>query len=229
VKTTTLLLALLLAGCKAEIATNEQADVEITKLLDQYRAAVFDGKNEKAAEVENEVNELIAQWRDTTTTCSVLSFKRHAQQQLVFLIPFDSLMHRKPSLTAEQKQSELSDKYSLLNRSSAAPNAIDKEIESCISLYKHRYTPAEMASIKEAYKPLQKIYSTARTYFPSEMWRVAENTDEQALNQARTRLQVEQARDREVADCVTAATADPDATAQVTKNEITAACRTMLR
>lgn len=224
-----LLLVLLLVGCKPEISTNEQADVEISKLLAQYREAVFERNAEKAAKVKKEVNDLIAQWRDTTSGCSVLSFKRHAQQQLVFLIPLDHFIHHNTGLTFEQKQSELSGQYPLLNDSNAAPGAIEKEIEQCTSLYQQRYTGADVALIKEAYKPLQTIYITARTFFPQAMWNVAAETYEQEMDRARARLQVEQARDHEVADCVTAATSDPSATAQVTRTEIIAACKTMLR
>ncbi|GAA5012961.1 hypothetical protein GCM10025794_01150 [Massilia kyonggiensis] len=224
-----LFFVVLLAGCSRDIESNEEADREISRVTAQYREAVFAENKVKAHELEDRVFDLIRTWRESGSTCTVRAFQQSAQNYMVYAIPMEYLMNRKAKLTEPATSSALTQYYSVFHDAEVAPEKLERAIEFCRDTLNVKYTPADLAAIHAVFRPLQQIDRDAKEYFPLDVWNQLGTAYANDVAKGEALQHARAAANSELSDCVAAATADPKATAPVSRDEIVAACKTMLR
>jgi predicted RNase H-like nuclease len=224
-----LLLALLTSACSKSVESYEEADAAIPQLIAEYRTAIFDNDKTAADKLRKQISDLIRAWRDGTSDCTVRAFQRSAQHSIVFAIPMEYALYRKSKLTEVEQEKALSHYYSLRNDTYADVNKLNDAISFCRNNFDEKYTPADLAAIQAASKPLQDIDKAVRTTLPREMQQRVSDTYASEVASGLSMIKARETSNKEVSNCIAAATVDPRVTAQVTVTEITAACKTMLK
>jgi len=227
-KTFILVFCLLLSSCSKTIESYEEADAEIPRLIAQYREAVFAGNSKRARELHSETHDLISRWGITNSLCTVRAFQRLSQSAMLYAIPMEYVLHRKTQLSAGEQERALHDYYGYLSNSDVGPERLSGSIDSC-TRGGDRFTPAELAAIHAASKPVHDIDRAVTAGYSAQVRASAVASYERDAAEGQALLRARESAGKEVADCVTAATADPAVTTQVTANEIKAACTTMLK
>jgi len=221
-------LLILLTGCAKDIQSNEEADGEIVRLLVEYRAAVRSDDKDDVEKIKDRLRDLMMSWRDFTSVCSPLAFRRQAQQRLMNAIDMEHAWQNRASV-GEWRMEESLGYYNFdTAESNGDPASLKNSIDRCIIDHNERYTPAERAAIQADFAPAHAIHAALKKSIPAESWvRAAENFDRRAAEgQAISRARLST---KEVSDCVAAAGADPTVLSQVSVKELTAACKTMLK
>lgn len=225
------LIAILLCGCAKEIESNEEADQEIPRLIAEYREAVAHNDEDEADELHNKLHRLIIDWGDHRTTCSENAFRRDAQYKLLNAIPMEVFLETRGTKDMSKGERVLSHYYNQFYDGRATAEALEKSLDNCKVAHNYQYTPTMLAAIRADYKRVQEIDRRAKAFFPATMWRERDDrrASDLAQYQYRTSGKVTTSATKEVADCVAAATTDPQAAAQVKPDEIVAACRVALQ